>query len=72
MMSCCGGGGGSYGIHGCYQLRICGELGGSTAPARGDEAPACVDTVDSVRELFMYLSVFCSSFLQHVSRGLGN
>lgn len=58
MMSCCGGGGGSYRIHGCCQRRICGELGGSTAPARGDGALVCVDTVDSVRELFVYLYVF--------------
>jgi hypothetical protein len=33
-------------------------VGGSTAPAHGDGAPAFVDMVDLVRELFVYVSIF--------------
>lgn len=36
-------------------------MGGSTAPAHGDGAPACVDMVDPVREYQFFC--FCSSFL---------
>lgn len=63
MMSCCGGGGGSDGIHVCCQRRSCGEVGGSTAPAHDDGAPACVDMVDPVREyqfFFVFAPRFCS------------